>query len=53
MRLSQNYGNHYGVPVIRIILFWGLYWGHTYFGISGKYHMEAMNLGCWEAWIWD
>ena len=32
--VSQNYGYHLGGPIIRIIIFWGVYWGprSPYFG---------------------
>ena len=32
MGVSQNYGYHFGVPVIRTVVFWDLYWGSPYFG---------------------
>ena len=36
-RVSQNGGTILGVPVIRIIIFWGLYWGTL---ILGNYQMK-------------
>ena len=33
--VSQNYGYLFGVPIIRIIVYWGLYWGPL---ILGNYH---------------
>ena len=36
MKLSRNYGIHYGVVVIRGILLWGLYWGAPLFRYFGK-----------------
>ena len=32
MRVSQNWGYHFGVPIIRTIVYWGLYWGPPIFG---------------------
>ena len=29
MEVSQNQGYHFGIPKIRIIVFWDLYWGPT------------------------
>ena len=26
MGVSQNYGYHFGVPAVRSVVFWGLYW---------------------------
>ena len=37
MRVSLNYGfPFWGVPIIRIVVFWGLYWGPL---ILGNYHI--------------
>ena len=30
MGVSQNEGYRLGVPIIRIIMLWGLYWGTTF-----------------------
>ena len=35
-------GTFLGVPILRIIVFWGLYWGPL---ILGKYHVESAS---WE-----
>ena len=35
-------GTFLGVPIIRIIVFWGLYWGPL---ILGNYHMKEEGLG--------
>ena len=35
---SLNYGYHFTVPILRILLFWGLYWGRP---ILGNYHMSG------------
>ena len=37
MGVSQNYGYLFGVPIIRIIVFWGLYWGPP---ILGNYQIK-------------
>ena len=37
VRVSKNSGYHLGVPIIRIVIFWGLYWGPP---VLGKYHVE-------------
>ena len=34
--VSQNYGYHFGVPIIRTIVFWDRYWGTL---ILGNYHV--------------
>ena len=33
---SQNLGYHFGGPIIRTIVYWGLYWGPP---ILGNYHI--------------
>ena len=41
MGSSQNYGYHFGgPPLIRILVYWGLYWGPP---VLGNYHMIAGN----------
>ena len=40
--VSQHYGYLLGVPIIRAIVYWGLYWGPP---IEGNYHLQA-------AWPW-
>ena len=40
MGVSQNYGYPSGVPIIRIIVFWGLNWGPP---ILGNYHIGIME----------
>ena len=41
MGVSQNWGTSSGVPIIRIIVYWGLYWGHL---ILGNFHiLETAN----------
>ena len=35
MRVSQDWGTFFGVPIIRIIVSWGLYWGPL---VLGNYH---------------
>ena len=42
MGVSQNWGYLFEVPIIRIIVFWGLNWGSP---ISGKYHIVLRS---WE-----
>ena len=37
MGVSQNKGYFFGVPIIRIIVYWDLYWGPF---ILGNYHIE-------------
>ena len=32
MGVSQNYGYLFGGPIIRIIVYWGLYWGPPILG---------------------
>ena len=39
MGVSQNFGYHFGVPLIRIIVFWGLYRDPP---ILGNYHIYPM-----------
>ena len=36
MGISENEGYNFGAPIIRIIVFWGPYWGPT---IYGNYHI--------------
>ena len=43
MGVSQNEGYHFGVQIIRTIMFWGLYWGPL---ILGNYHIEWQVNGC-------
>ena len=38
----QNRGTILGVPIIRTIVFWGLYWGLP---IYGNYHYKICDLG--------
>ena len=35
-------GTFFGVPIIRIIVFWGLYWGSP---ILGNYHLRFRDYG--------
>ena len=35
--VSQNEGYLFGVPIIRVIVFWGLYWGPP---VLGNYHVS-------------
>ena len=37
MGVSQNYGYPLGVPIVRTIVFWGLYWGPL---VLGNYLVE-------------
>ena len=37
MGVSQNYGCHFGIPIIRTIVFWDLYWGTL---ILGNYQID-------------
>ena len=39
--LSQIWGYLSGVPIIRIIVFWGLYWGSL---MLGNYHLGYMDI---------
>ena len=40
MGVSQNYGYHFGVPIIRTIVIWDLYWGTL---ILGNYHITPIE----------
>ena len=40
MGVSQNWGYHFGVPIIRTIVYWGLYWGPP---ILGNYHIKSLT----------
>ena len=39
MRVSQNWGYHFGVPITRTVVYWGLYWGPP---ILGNYHILVL-----------
>ena len=41
MRVSQNEGYDFGVPMTRTVVFWGLYWGPL---ILGNYHMYILYI---------
>ena len=36
-----------GIPIIRILVFWGLYWGPP---ILGNYHIYGSEI-CLEVWV--
>ena len=40
MGVSQNYGYLFGVPIIRMMKYWGLYWGPP---ILENYHIGIME----------
>ena len=43
MGVSQNYGYHFGVPAVRTVVFWGLYWDPP---ILGNYHIMRILAPC-------
>ena len=45
--VSQNWGYRIGVPIIRIIVFVGLYWGPL---ILGNYHLGSRAEGMGVLW---
>ena len=43
-------GTFLGVPIIRIIVFWGLYWGPP---ILGNYHIKGCRYNLDRTQFWD
>ena len=39
MGISHNYGYILGIPIRRIVVFWGLYWGPAIFGNHIGFHL--------------
>ena len=46
MGVSQNYGCLFGVPIIRIMVFWGLYWGPPILGSCHINHVDRNAVSC-------